>query len=237
MTKDSLKPRNRYLIIGLGLFLGLILSLILSFNYWLKIAVEKVLSSTLGVPTQIARLSFNPLAGSLEIERLIVENPGGFSSPFLLGIQSFDLQLLPSSLFLPTIEIQSFNLDHLEIYIEQGFSLNLTPVLNHLKENAKNAKSPENRTAPETKFKASRISIEQVEFHAKLPFWERSLKLPNVNLEDLQTNDGQGLPLSEIFSQIISKVIAPVLRDNLLEIPKALLEALRRSFATSVANI
>jgi hypothetical protein len=223
--------RKRYLIVGLGIFLTLILSLILSFNFWCRVTVENITSSTLGVPTQIDKLKFNPFAGSLEVKQLIVENPAGFSSPYLLGMSDFELKLTPSSLFSSTVEVQKLSINSLNIFIEQGFSLNLSSVLNRLKENAKNAKSSENKTAPEAKIKANNISLKGIEVAVKLPFWQRSVKLPNVNLENLQTQDGHGLSLSEVFSRIFAQAIAPVAKDNLLELPKSILDLLKRSIA------
>jgi hypothetical protein len=229
MPNKFIRAKKRYLIIGLGLFLGLVLSLILSFNFWCKVAVEKVLTSTLGVPTQIQRLKFNPLAGSLEVGQLIVENPAGFSSPYLLGVSKFELQLNPSSLFTSTVEVQKLSIDRLNIFIEQGFSLNLSPTLDRLKENAKNAKSPEPNAGSEIRIKAKAIDLTDIKVAVKLPFWKREVKLPNVNLENLQTKDGEGMLLSEVFSQIFAQAIAPIVKDNLLELPKSVLELLRRS--------
>jgi hypothetical protein len=231
VPKDSPKFRSkyRYLTVFLCLILGLFLSFILGFNHLFKIAVEKTLTSALGVSAQIDSLNFNPLAGNLKFERLEIENPVGFSSPYLLAIKNFEIQFLPSSLLTPTIEVQNLRLNHLEIYIEQGFALNLTSVIRHLQQNTKPPELPQKETKPEIKIKAQLISIDRVELHAQLPFWQRSLQLPNLKLQNIQTQNGEGITISELLFQIFSKTLAPVLRDNLLELPKSLLELLKRS--------
>ncbi|NJM27378.1 MAG: AsmA family protein [Pseudanabaena sp. RU_4_16] len=154
--------RRRVRKITVGILLGLALALALawfSLDRIMQWGIEQNASTALGVPTHIGKLNLNLAEGTVGIDTLTIDNPNGFNTPYLLKVNSFSVKLKPMSLIGETVEIQSMELDGLEINVEQTFaSSNILTVGEKLQQRRGEAAKQGDRG--EKKVKASYASIE-----------------------------------------------------------------------------
>ncbi|MDX1978015.1 MAG: hypothetical protein SFT94_10105 [Pseudanabaenaceae cyanobacterium bins.68] len=218
-----LKPAAIFvLVLGLSIFL--------SANFWFTLILQHAIAAEIGLPVTITGLDFRPWQGVIKFQQLLLQNPPGFGSPYLLAVHGLDVQLLPASLSRASVELEYFSVTGLEIYLEQGLSFNLLPVINHLSQDSEQVPigQPEQK---ETKIKAKLVEVQGVKLHTILPFWQRSLDLARLELKDVQTDQGDGVPINQVFRQILFKLFQPVIQKNLLDLPKTALVYLGQAIA------
>lgn len=80
--------------IGVGLFILILAVLVaLDIEDISRKYIEKLASSTLGVPVHIGEISLEPKNQRITLTGLIVENPDGFSTPVALSIESLNIEI------------------------------------------------------------------------------------------------------------------------------------------------
>lgn len=212
------------------LVLVLSLSIYLSANFWFTLVLQGAIATEIGLPVNITGLDFRPWQGVIKFDRLQLQNPPGFSSPYLLALDGLDALIIPASLRQTVVELDHISLAKLEIYLEQGLSFNLLPVINHL--SRKNDRVDQGQPlAAETKVKARLIEIKAATVHTILPFWQRSLDLARFKQRDLNSSEGDGVRVSWLLSQILFQLLRPVVQQNLLELPQTALIFLTEAIA------
>lgn len=117
--------------------LALILIVAVLINFFgdaaLKAGVETGASKALKVKVSVNKISLGILAGKLDINNLVVDNPEGYANPTFLQLGNGLVQLNTSSLLSNTIEIDQIKLDNISVTIEQkGLTSNLKEILNNL---------------------------------------------------------------------------------------------------------
>ena len=106
-------------------------------NTLLETTLEQNLSTLTGVRTDIDKVNVQPFEGSLTIQTLTLSNPKGFSSPYLLVLDRLELQLEPNTFFQDIVEVQTLEVDGLEVNLEQQLNQNnLAAVVHTLEQQA-----------------------------------------------------------------------------------------------------
>ena len=110
----------------------------------LKAGIETAASKTLKVDVTLDDVSLSILAGSVELENLIIPNPEGYENPNLLEAGKAKIDVGLKSLMSDTVEIDDMIFNDITVVIEQkGFTNNLQQILDTL---PKPDEEPEDKT-------------------------------------------------------------------------------------------
>ena len=194
-----------------------------------------------GTTNTLSNLKLSLLNGELNMDSLVIENVKelGFASPCAFKMGRFAIKLTPSSVLSDTVQLQTFEIDGMEVYLEQkGANNNLSLIIKHLQQIASMggeanpaasaapaATSPASPQKPSsrTKIKADHILIKGVVAHVKTPLpgkaGDITIKVPTVELRGLRSADGGGLTVSQIASRILPAVVQSVLENGKGMIP------------------
>ena len=185
-------------ILGIVVLVILALAAVwLAINPIAKRAVQSGASDTLGVETTLETISISPLSGRLLMNKLNISNPEGFVSASLMNTGRFDIEVAPASLFSDTVEIRKFELDGLEMHIEQKLPLsNISRIMDNIK---KSSADKEETASDGKKVKADLILIKNVEayFHL-LPGTSKAgvvkVEVPQLELKNVSSDNKPGFP-------------------------------------------
>ena len=173
-------------------------------------------------------MSLSLLGGELKIVELTVANPEGFSDRRLMQSGRFELHLRPASVFTDTIELRRFELDGLEINIEQRLAgSNVGKVIDNLKRLASDD-APAESEGEGKKIKVARISIKNVVANFYLlpdlaPGGPLTVKLPEIELTDVASGD-EGVTVSELVSRLMTAILAAVFEKSEGIVPNGFLK-------------
>ncbi|MBL7214291.1 MAG: AsmA family protein [Phycisphaerae bacterium] len=175
----------------------------------LKTGVETGASKAMKVDVTLNDISLAILAGKLNMNSLVVENPEGYQNPTFLELGHGFVDLKITSLLSDTIEIEKIQLDNVSVTIEQkGLSNNLKEILNNLpKAEPTEEKPAEEKTGKNLLIK--QLDIESVKVTVKLlPVPGRAdnltLDLAPIHMENIGSGEKINTP------QLVSKILLAI---------------------------
>lgn len=231
MRKISL----HYRIIGFGL-LGLLLVLGIA---WLRVDsaiaynLRSAIATTLGVPVRIERLHYNLLNGQLDVKRLTLDNPEGFSTPYFMSATGLTIRAKPASFFTPTTELESFQIQGIDFNIEQQLTKNNLLIIFSNARQQRKGNLQANLLDRGKKFLLERAIVNNVTSHLNLAVFPAtkplSLDLPPVSLLELNNvtpeNIG-GIVLSDLVDRVVSGIVKTAIAKSQASIPQGILRIL-----------
>ncbi len=191
-----------------------------------KAAVEHGGTYAMGVETTVEKVSLQPFGGKMQMDKLKVANPKGFSGPHLMQSGKFDVELVPGSLMGDAVEIKKFELDGLDMYIEQKLDgSNISKIMKNLEKLG--GDEPAEEEAEGTKVKVDVITIRNVVAHVKvLSGPELTIKIPEIEMKELTSDNAAGVALPVLVSRIVPAIIAAVLAEGQGVLPTDLFNGL-----------
>ncbi len=172
----------------------------------LKAGVETGASRALKVGVAVDNISLGILAGKLNMNNLVVDNPEGYQNPTFLKMGSAYVHLNTSSLLSDTVEIETIRLDNLAVTIEQkGLTSNLKEILDNLPKTEPGKEKPAD-DKPGKDLLIKKLEIEGVKVTVKLlPLPGRAdnvtLALAPIHMENI--GSGEPVDTSELVSRIL----------------------------------
>ncbi|MBL7141115.1 MAG: hypothetical protein ISS74_09430 [Planctomycetes bacterium] len=182
-----------------------------------KTGVERGATYALGVPTTAAGVKVGLLAGTVRIDGLTVANPEGFTTPHLMRAGRFDLAVRTGSLFSDTIEVSRFELDGLDLHIEQKLGAsNISTVLDNIKAKAGEPAPEAGKEEAGKKVKADRIVVRNVTAHIQLlPVGGQAgtidVEVPEIILENVTSDEAGGVAVAELTRRLIPAILTAVI--------------------------
>ena len=209
-----------------------------------KTAVERGATYALGVPTRVDSVRVSLLGGTVGMDGLTVGNPAGYQTAHLVKSGRFDLAVVPGSLMKDTIEVSRFELDGLDMNIEQklGAGTNVSVILDNVKTPG-GGKEPEPAKAEGgTKVKVDRIVIRNVVAHVQvLPVGGKAstldVKVPEIVMTDVTGDNAQGIAVSELVRRLMPAILAAVVDKGKGILPDADLDKLSGDVASATQAI
>lgn len=205
-----------------------------------KTAVERGATYALGVDTRVDSVSVNLLGGTVRMDGLTVGNPEGFKTPHLVRSGRFDLAVVPGSLMKDTIEVSRFELDGLDMNIEQklGTGTNVSVILDNVKTPGGGKEPDKAETEGGTKVKVDRIVIRNVVAHVQvLPVGGKAstldVKIPEIVMTDVTGDNAQGIAVSELVRRLMPAILAAVVDKGKGILPDADLDKLSGNVAAA----
>ena len=220
-----------------------------------KTAVEQKTTDALGVTTTVEAVKINPLQGAVRIDGLTIRNPEGFKTPHFIKTGRFDLGVRLGSLLEDTIEVNRFDLDGLDMHLEQKpGSSNTSVILNHIKKSGggHSASLMAGKGGPKQaepagessgkKVKVNRIVIRHVVAHVQvLPVGGKAatldVKVPEIVLNDVTSDNAAGVAVGELVRRLVPAILAAVVEKGKGIIPEADLDRLGADLADAAAAL
>ncbi|MCK4850637.1 MAG: AsmA family protein [Phycisphaerae bacterium] len=189
-----------------------------------KSGVEKGAAYALGVETTVDSVDVRLLDGQVIMKHLNIANPEGFDSPRLAHMGRFDIQLDPGSLFSDPVQIRKFELDGLELHIEQKLGgSNVAKIMDNIKRLSKDKEASE---GPSKKVNVELVVIKNVQAHFHLLAGPGlTVEVPKIELRDLSSEDSGGVA-GQLASQLFPAVLAAVFQQAQGVVPADFLKEL-----------
>ena len=214
------------------LVIVVLLVVVLRIDAIAKTGVEKGGTYALGVETSVDELSLSLLRGKLMMKGLKINNPPDFTSDHLMRSGRFDLELVPTSVLGETIELKKFELDGLDVNIEQKITgSNISTILENLKRfDTGEGEETEAKTGGK-KIKVDRIVIRNVVVHFHLlpelsPTGPVTVEIPQIELTEVTSDNASGVVVGELVRKIIPAIIEAILKDSKGKVPTDFLSTL-----------
>jgi hypothetical protein len=224
----------------------LVLAIVIAGGAWLmidtiaKAGIQKGGAYATGVPTDVKNVNLSLLQGSMAIEGLQISNPQGFTSPHLMQTGRFSLQIISSSVLGSPVEVLSFELDGLDVCIDQkGVMNNVSVVLDHIKQlSGSDTGGSKASDGGGKKIKIARIVIKNVVAHVQVPLSNQLLeiKLPELELNDV-ASDQDGATIGQVIARIIPAVMAAIVENGKGILPKGLTDTLNHDIAGAAGSL
>jgi hypothetical protein len=203
-----------------------------------KEAVQRGGTYAMGVDTTVDKVSLRPFAGQLQMQGLNVANPKDFNGAHLMQTGTFDLELVPGSLMDKTIVLKKFELNGLDMYIDQQMPRsNISVIMDNLKklgdEKPKDPKPSEGKN-----YRVDLITIRNVVAHVKvLAGPELTIKIPEIQLKNVTGDNAAGVALPVLVARILPAILAAVLEQGKGVLPPDLAAALRGDVSAVTAQL
>jgi hypothetical protein len=227
----------------------LVLVIVIAGGAWLmidtlaKAGIQKGGAYATGVPTDVQSVNLSLLHGSMAMESLQVSNPSGFTSPHLMQTGHFSLQIISSSVLGSPVEVVTFELDGLDVCIDQkGATNNISVVLDHIKQlSGSGEEGSPGQTKSDgggKKIKVARIVIKNVIAHVQVPLSNQLLeiKLPELELNDV-ASDQNGATIGQVIARIIPALIAAIVEKGKGILPRDLTDTLNHDIAGAASSL
>jgi len=232
---------RRILKIAVGTVVAL---LILAAVAWLAVdslartAIERGATYALGVPTHVDSVDVGLLGGHVRVEGLTVANPPGFQTPHLMKSGRLDVQADPGSLLGDTVVANRFELDGLDLHVEQKLGgSNISTVLENIKSKA-GEKPEETEEGAGRKVRVDRIVLRNVVAHVQvLPVGGEAttlnVEVPEIVLEGVTSDNAGGVAIGELTRRLVPAILAAVVSKGKGVLPDADLSRLSGDVASA----
>jgi len=212
MAKGKVKKIVIGILIGL---LVLVLAAVLAFKLYgdqlIRTGVIAGAQKALQVDVRLEGVGLKLLAGEASLKNLEIDNPEGYNNPTFLKLGHAYVDLGVSTLLSDTVEIETVQLEDINLVIEQkGMTNNLKDILNNLPKSS--PAEPEPKPAEEGAGKNLRIKvleIKNVQVEAKLlpiPGRADQVKLPPINIRLENVGSGEKIDMAGLITKIISEI-------------------------------
>jgi len=204
-----------------------------------KAGVEKGATYALEVPTQVEKMRVSLLGGQIMMDGLKVANPQGFTTPYLMDSGRFNVVVRPGSLTSDTIEVSKFELDGLDINVEQRLTgSNVSKILDNLKRFDTGQGEGKKQETPEGEAKKVRVNtivIKNVVAHfhllPELSPTPLTVKVPEIELTEVSSGDGGGVTTARLVAKVVPAILIAVAEQAKGTVPGDFLKGLDTQLA------
>ncbi len=206
----------------------------------LKIGIETAATRALNVGVSVDDVDLSILGGKLDIANLSINNPPGYQHDKLLKMKSCKVQVSVGSLLSDTIKVKEFNLDGIDLVIEQKniTNNNIRDIINSISAQREKEQEPDKKAAPSgKKIQIEKLRISNVTVKAKLlPVPGKAdtvtLKLSPIEMNNLGS-DGK-LDGVELSRRILLALADGVAREGAGILPKNLTDTMKSALDRAV---
>ena len=191
-----------------------------------KLAVEKGGTQAMGVPTSLKSITLKPVRGEGSIEGLEISNPTGFKTPYFMSLSKGDASLDVGSVLKDQVVMKKISLSGIELYLEKTKEgANYKVILENMK---KGEQAPKEEGGK--KFLVEQVLVTDIRVHADvstlgLKVSTLDIKIDEIKLENVGSDTGSGVIMSELMGTIVKAVLVAVLEQG-VKLPGAIAEDL-----------
>ena len=237
--KTKLKSFRTVVLVILALIIVVVIIIDQFADLALKMGIEAAATKTLNVGVSVGDVGLSIIGGKLEIEKLSINNPPGYTHEKLLELEKGNIEIEVKSLLSDTVKIKEIKLDGINLTLEQrGISSNnVQDIINSISAGTKEEKPAEEPKAAEAggkKLYIENLEITNVTVKAKLlPVPGKAdtvtLKLEPIRMQNLGSDNK--LDTAKLTSKVllaiadgVAKQGAGVLPDSMVGTMKSTLD-------------
>jgi hypothetical protein len=216
LKENGMKRFRKILIIVAIVLVVLVVVGWLTIDSLAKTAIEKGGKYALGVDTKVESVSLHLFRGQAVVKGIAISNPEGCKTDHLMKTGNMEAVVEIGSLLKDTVVISKFELDGLDVNIEQpklGVT-NITLLLDKIKGNS--PATPEaKKDEPGKKYKIDHILIRNVNAHIQiLPLGGTAgifdVQVPEIKLDGLTSDNTAGVAMPELMRRLIPAILMSV---------------------------
>jgi hypothetical protein len=210
-----MRKLGKIALIVVGVLVVALVALWLALDAIAKAGIERGAAYALGVPAHVDSVAVGVMSGKVRIDGLTLGNPEGFKTPHFMKTGRFDIAVRPGSLMEDTVEVTRFELDGLDLHIEQKLgSSNVTVILDNAKK-VSGGPAAKDKEAGGKKVKVDRIVIRNVVAHVQvLPIGGSAttldVKVPEIVMENVTSDNAGGVAVGELTRRLVPAILAAV---------------------------
>lgn len=207
-------------VLGGGLTLGVVLAGVgwLQRDVILDAMLERTLRSVTGVEAQLRDVDSQPFQGEFRIDTLLLSNPDGFNTPYVLKVDQLDIELDPNTLWQDTVKIQSIAVEGVQIQLEQRLARNnIATIVDQLQASKGGNSGNDGETSGSgsgKQVKIERLTIRGVDAQVKVSAianlgLTRTLEIEDIEVTNLDTYNAE----SKLLEALSGAVTTAILRE------------------------
>ena len=183
-----MKPLRRTLLVLVALLVVAGVIAYVSLDGFIKRTVETQSTSSLKLSTTLNRARLSLLGGKLNLNRLRIASPHGFSVPHMLELGNTDLAVRYGQLRKDPVHVQSLTLDRPRLVIEQSNgALNFNKAMDGMPASDKSSEKPLKLIIDELKMQDAQVVI-----HPGLPGVRQEIVVPVPSITLKNVGSGRG---------------------------------------------
>jgi hypothetical protein len=203
----------KILLIVVIVLAGVVVAGWLTIDSIAKAAIEKAGTEALGVETRVDSVSLHLFRGQAIVKGIVIANPEGCNKEHhLMKTGSLEAVVEIGSLFTDTVIIDKFQIEGLDIYVDQPSlgKLNLTMLLDNMKAHAAPATAESGK-----KFKVGSILLTNSVAHLQvLPIGGQAtifdVKVPEIKMDNVTSDNASGVAMPELMRRVIPAIFMAV---------------------------
>ncbi|GAB4340206.1 MAG: hypothetical protein Kow0099_16000 [Candidatus Abyssubacteria bacterium] len=203
--------------------------------------IEHTASRSLQVKVELAQADLSVFGGNLALSDFHIFNPEGFTTEHLFKSTRTTATVAPADIFKDEITIESVIIESPSLTIEQSMSgANVRIVLENVQGEKPTREPAEKKLEEEKKYRIHllRLTGAQVTFASFLPGQQPiTVSLPDMQMENVSSEDGTGLVLGRVLEVILVKMIQTALVERKDLIPAEISNVVAGELRTVVPGL
>ena len=233
------------LLILLGV--GVVVLAIVMINSLAKLGIEQGASYALGVDTRVDSVRIGLIDGDMTINKMHIDNPSQFDSPFLMEFERLSVGLQPMSLLTRIVELRQFEIEGLEIHVEQRLlSNNVSTILANLdrhKDDDDDDDDGDDDDDDDRLVMIDRVVIRNVTTHFHMTGLEGiealesydqetiSVHVDEIVLTNIMSDEVDGIAVKELVRRLFPMILAEVTKRSEGLVPEDILGPLNKDLS------
>jgi hypothetical protein len=205
-------------VLGGGLTLGVVCAGIvwLQQDAILDAMLERTLSSVTGVEAQLGAVDSQALQGEFKIDTLLLSNPDGFQTPYVLKVDRLEIKLEPDTLWQDTVKIQSIAAEGVQIQLEQKLARNnIAAIVDQLQASKGGGSGSNTRSGSSKQIEIERLTIQGIDAQIKVSAiadlgLTRSLEIEDIEVTNLDAYNAEGKLLEAISGAVTTAILQEI---------------------------
>ncbi len=209
-------------VLGGGLVLGVVVFGIgwLQRDAILDSMLERTLRSVTGVEAQLGDVDSQPFQGEFQIDALLLRNPDGFKTPYVLKVDRLAIKLDPDTLWQDTVRIQSLTVEGVQIQLEQKLAQNnIATIVDQLQVSkgggGGNGSKDKGAGASGKQVEIEQLTIRGIDAQVKVSAianlgLTRSLEIEDIEVTNLDAYNAEGKLLEAISGAVTTAILREI---------------------------
>src|SRR6266478_749438 len=203
-SEIQMKPLRRTVLVLFSLLVVAAVIAYFSLDRILKTTVEKQTSASLKLSTTLNSARLSLFGGKVNLNRLRIASPQGFSAPHMLELGDVDLAVRYGQLRKDPIHVQSLTLNQPRLVIEQSNGVvNFKKALDRMPASDSSAERPVKLIIDELKMQDAQVVI-----HPGLPGVRQEITVPVPSIALKNVGSGRGSQNGAAIKDVAMVVIA-----------------------------
>lgn len=183
-------------------------------NAILEASLEQGLTAVTGVQTQIEGVDWRLFSGEVDLDGITLDNPEGFTTPYLVRVDRLEAEFNLSSLLKSTVDVPRLALAGVDLNVEQNLQRNNLAIVI---DNFGSAPSERSQSVDGKGILViiNRLIIRDLDVSFKgsalgLINFDKTLDIQDIDLTDVNSHNAEGKLVSALASAVLNAIFAEI---------------------------